>query len=341
MNASERPRSRLPVLIVLLCAAVALIALWATYRSVHMPQQSYAVPLQPLGKPELELEGNLRTHIVTLASDIGERNIPKYSALVAASAYIRRQLEGFGYPVTAQTYVVAGHEVANLSSEIRGTTRPDEIVVIGAHYDSVVGSPGANDNGSGVAAVLELARTMREKPLDRTIKSVFFTNEEPPYFQTSAMGSLVYARDLHQTKAQVVGMISIETIGCYSDVPHSQHYPPGIAALYPDKGNFIGFVSDSNSSTLMKKVIATFRQTASIPSEVLVAPQSLEGVGWSDHWSFWQQGYPAIMVTDTAPFRYAHYHKPTDTPDKVDFDRMTRVVSGLVKVVESVASGRE
>jgi Zn-dependent M28 family amino/carboxypeptidase len=330
----------LPVLILLMCVTIAGIASWNIYRSTHMPGRSYAGPQQPLTSSDVDLEKNLRTHVVILASDIGERNIPKYTALVAASNYIRREFESNGYKVAAQNFLVAGREVANLSVEIRGASWPDEVVVVGAHYDSVVGSPGANDNSSGTAAVLELSRMMHGRRLDRTIRFVLFANEEPPYFQTGTMGSVVYAQSLRQAKAQVVGMISIETIGCFSDAPHSQHYPPGIAALYSDKGNFIGFVSDTNSSALMKRAMATFRANASVPSEGLVAAQSLEGVGWSDHWSFWQQGYPAIMVTDTAPFRYAHYHKATDTPDKMDFDRMTRVVSGLGKVVEELATRR-
>jgi Zn-dependent M28 family amino/carboxypeptidase len=303
-----------------------------------MPKHSFSENPAPLSDNESQLRERLRKHVTTLASDIGERNIPRHSSLQAASDYIRRELESYGYAVAKQTFTVSGREVANLSVEIRGLKRSDEVIVVGAHYDSVVGTPGANDNASGVAALLELARALKGKQFDRTIEFVFFTNEEPPYFQTSDMGSVVYARSLRARNANVVGMISIETIGAYYNTRNSQHYPPGIAALYPDKANFIGFVSNADSSKLLKRAIGAFRESAQIASEGLVAPDNLEGVGWSDHWSFWQQGYPAIMVTDTAPFRYPHYHQRTDTVDKIDFDNMTRVVSGLLRVVEDLAS---
>lgn len=311
------------------------------YRAVHMPLHSYAGTLEPLTQVETELRDRMSANVKQLATTIGERNLEHYAALQASANYIRRQLEQQGYAVTQQDYVVEGKTVSNLEVVIPGGSRAAENVVIGAHYDSVIGTPGANDNASGVAALLEIARQMKSSTPARTIRFVFFVNEEPPYFQSPQMGSYVYAASLKKQKVRVTSMIAIETIGAYYDQAGTQHYPTGLASLYPDKGNFIGFVGNTESRPLVEGAIRVFRSTTQFPSEALAAPGSISGVGWSDQWSFWQHGYLGIMVTDTAPFRYAHYHQRTDTPDKLDYDRMTRVVAGLNKVVESLANSSQ
>ena len=153
------------------------------------------------------------------------------------------------------------------------------------------------------------------------------------------MGSLVYARRCKEHGDKISAMISLETIGYFSDVPHSQTYPsPGLGVFYPNVGNFIGFVSNVRSRTLLRRAITLFRKNAKIPSEGASLPAFIPGVSWSDQWSFWQNGYPGIMVTDTAPFRYPHYHEPSDTPDKLDYDSMTRVVVGLEHVIRHLAN---
>ena len=328
------------ILIIFLVAVVAGIA--SVYFMTAMPLRSYSGPLKPLSDGQKEIRDHLRQHVDALAVQIGERNIEnKYSSLGSASRYIEDTLKSYGYVVVPQPYSVRGFTVRNLTVELPGAAGSNEIVVIGAHYDSVLGTPGANDNASGVAALLELARLLRNSKPTRTIQFVFFVNEEPPYFQTSKMGSLVYARSLHQKNLRVAGMISLETIGSYSDAPHSQHYPPGLGLFYPDTANFIAFVGNTSSHRLVWRAIGTFREHADFPSEGVAAPGDWIGVGWSDHWSFWQEGYPAIMVTDTALFRYRYYHTVLDTPDRVDFDRMARVVSGLEPVVlELVTTGK-
>ncbi len=212
--------------------------------------------------------------------------------------------------------------------------------MVGAHYDSVIGSPGANDNGSGVAALLALARRLAGRQYPRTLRFVAFVNEEPPMFQAAGeMGSHIYASRCRANGDRIEAMLSLETIGYYSNAPRSQRYPLlGLGLLYPTIGNFIGFVGNVSSRALVRQAIGQFRQYAQVPAQGAAMPSVIPGVGWSDQWAFWQFGYPGIMITDTAPFRYPHYHAASDTPDKLDYDTMARVVQGLEKVIEHLAS---
>jgi len=298
----------------------------------------------PLSPDEVVLREELRAKVQELAGEIGERNMWHYAALNAAADFIEDSFSQAGLRTRRDSYETRGQPCHNVEAEIQGD-RP-EIIVIGAHYDSVFGSPGANDNGSGAAAVLALAQrfaareTERSRPSrtpNKTLRFVAFVNEEPPYFLSGEMGSQVYARRCKERGDKISAMISLETIGYFSDAPHSQTYPsPGLGLLYPKVGNFIGFVSNVKSGALLHRVIALFRQHAKIPSEGASLPAFIPGVSWSDQWSFWQHGYPAIMVTDTAPFRYPYYHSSNDTPDKLDYDRFTLVVSGMEKVIEGL-----
>jgi Zn-dependent M28 family amino/carboxypeptidase len=297
------------------------------------------LPSGPLSSEESALQARLKGHVKVLAKDIGIRHChdPKsYQNLQAAAAYIRSTWQSQGYDVQEQAYDV-GREVKNLYVEIKGKDRPEEILVIGAHYDGVVDGPAANDNGSAVAALLEISRALAKTTPSRTLQFVAFVNEEPPFFQTEAMGSRVYASELASEKKNVVGMISLETIGCYFSQKGSQQYPWPFSLFYPDRGNFIAFVGNRDSRDWIRQCVKTFREESSFPSEGVAAPEAIQGIGWSDQWSFWQEGYPALMVTDTAPFRYKYYHTPQDTIDKIDFKDMTRVVSGLQMMVLRLA----
>lgn len=201
--------------------------------------------------------------------------------------------------------------------------------VVGAHYDSVAGSPGANDNGSGVAAALELARLARGASRAKALHFVWIVNEEPPFYRGDDMGSRRYLRMAAARGDRIAGMFSLETIGYYSDERGSQHYPPPLGLIYPDTGNFIGFVSNVSSLSLLRAAIGAFRRHARFPSEGVAAPALVPGIDWSDHASFWEGGHDALMITDTAPYRYPHYHMATDTPDRIDYERLARVVTGL------------
>ena len=279
----------------------------------------------------------LRAHVEMLAGTIGERNLWSYGALERAAEYISTQLTTSGYTPRRQTFELAKLPLSNVEALLEGTTHAAESIVVGAHYDTVVACPGANDNATGVSAVLELAQRFSGRRQPRTIRFVAFVNEEPPFFQTAHMGSAVYANAARSRGDRVVGMLSLETMGYYSEEKGSQRYPEAIAALYPDVGNFIGFVSNLASVRLLLRARRVFRRRTSFPLQSAAVPAAIPGVGWSDHWAFWQAGYAAMMVTDTAPFRYPWYHTAEDTPDKIDYDRLAQVIDGLEGVIESIA----
>ncbi len=318
-------------------ACLVMFAAISFWRIIGMPLNSFKGDLPPLSPGQTLTSVELSRHVRVLSHDIGERNVPQQESLQRTIEYLSSSLSKFGYTPIEQTYSLGGRRLSNVQADLDGTENAAPMLIVGAHYDSVTGTVGANDNGSGVAATLELARLLSGKKFRRTIRFVFFVNEEPPYFQTDDMGSLVYARQLRQSGAKVQAMLSLETIGFYSDSPHSQKYPPVLSWFYPDQGDFIGFVGNTESRSLVRKAIRIFRENTAFPSEGIAAPAGWPGIGWSDHWSFWQQNYPAIMITDTAVFRYPYYHTATDTIDKIDFNRMARAVEGVQHVVVSLA----
>jgi Zn-dependent M28 family amino/carboxypeptidase len=287
---------------------------------------------------ESALVQRLRADVEMLAVTIGERHVWRARSLQPAADHVRGRLEAAGYAPRTQPYEVSRIHVENIDALHEGSTRPAEILVIGAHYDSVAGCPGANDNATGVAAMLELAGRFAGIQTARSIRFAAFVNEEPPFFQTAQMGSLVYARAARQRGDRVVGMLSLETLGYYSDEPGSQAYPAGLAELFPDTGNFIGMVSNLESARLLADVHRAFTARTNFPVQATPAPAEMPGVGWSDQWAFWQAGYPAVMVTDTAPYRYPWYHTPQDTPDKICFPQFAAVVDGLAGVIEALTS---
>ncbi|MFQ6113204.1 MAG: M28 family peptidase [bacterium] len=298
-----------------------------------MPGKSHVGTLPPLTEEEGAFQDTLRKDVEKLADEIGERNVLYFQKLSAAADFIKISFEEAGYEVRQQGYEVSGRTCHNIVVEISGTEQGTEIVVIGSHYDSVIGSPGANDNASGVAALLGLARAFAGKRMSRTLRFVAFVNEEPPFFRTRRMGSLAYARRCRERGEKIVAMISLETIGYYSDEAGSQGYPFPIGLFYPSTGNFVAFVGNISSRRLVREVVASFRRQVKFPSEGGAFPSIVPGVGWSDQWAFWRMGYQAIMVTDTALFRYPYYHTAQDTADKIHYEHLTRVVAGLKLVV--------
>ena len=302
---------------------------------IHMPGDSYVGELPVLDDADHDLAKRFKHHVKTLCSNPAGRNFIEKRGLDAAKKYIAGQFESSGYEVTFQDYDINGDTFTNIEAQLTGGTKPDEIVIIGAHYDAIHGAPGANDNGTGIAAILELADRFKVKQFARSIRFVAFVNEEPPHFMSRTMGSNVYAKHVAKIKENIIAMFSLETIGYFSDEKGSQHYPPLFNLFYPNQGNFIAFVGNLSSRPLVTRSIQLFRENSTFPSEGLAAPAFIPGISWSDHWSFWKQGYPAIMITDTAPYRYPYYHTIADTPDKVHYEKMVYVVKGTEKMIEA------
>ncbi|MEM9374015.1 MAG: M20/M25/M40 family metallo-hydrolase [Planctomycetota bacterium] len=288
----------------------------------------------PLPEPEESVQSRLEAHVVLLTSAHAERDAANAEQLNQAGGMLAECLYEMGYTVEREVFTLPdGPEVFNVVAEVPGTAQGT--VVIGAHYDVAAGTPGADDNASGVAGVLELARRFRETTgrFGRTLRFVFFTTEEPPHYRMDTMGSLVHARASRARGDDIVAMIAVEMIGYFDDDPGSQRYPamPGVkaAAGLPDVGDFIGVVTRRNDQGLLKAVVSEMDTDDRLPVVSLALPETISGVGWSDHWSFWQAGYPAVMVTDTAFARNPNYHQPTDTYDTLDYDRMALVVDAI------------
>jgi hypothetical protein len=307
------------------------IGIWAVIATAFLAAPLLALPA------DADLAVALRADVEVLAGEIGPRQAFAGSSLVRAADFVERRLAGAGWQVRRQRFEVPGATCANLEVERRGTAKPDEIVVIGAHYDTVRGTPGADDNASGVAALLALAAEFAPSQPARTVRFVAFANEEPAFFQTESMGSRVYARACRARGEKIVAMVALESIGYYSDLKESQRYPFPLSLFYPSRGNFLAIVGNRESRPLVKLVTKTIRETKAIPCESAALPGSWTGVGWSDHWSFWQEGYPAVMATDTATFRNPFYHRSTDTPGTLDYPRLAAAVRGLQAAVAGLA----
>lgn len=321
-------------LVVLLLLVLGIAGLlWA---STSMPGRSYRGLLAPASDGQKALAAELRRDVEALCKN-GPRNIFAPASLRAAAVYVERAFRAAGYQVDEQEYTVDDVVCQNLAVEVRGSSKADEIVIVGAHYDSVDDSPGADDNASGVASMLALARRMRDAKPARTLRFVAFTNEEPPHFKTAFMGSYRYARRAKERGETIVAMLSLESMGYYQPGPKTQKYPPPLDRLYPDTGDFIAFAGNLGSRELVRKCVETFRARGNFPAEGAALPEAIQEIGWSDQWSFWQFGGKGLMVTDTALFRNPNYHRSSDTPETLDYVRMARVVDDLQPVIEELA----
>lgn len=322
-----------------------LMGVLAMFLIPHQPGhagqgRAEAKPPRQLMRTDLDLAAIAKRHVLTLASEIGPRSFESFANLESARFYLLSTLgqSNLGYPVREQRYTVKEQTFSNVEAELTGKRWPREIIVIGAHYDTISTTPGADDNASGVASMLTLAELFAGNPQGRTIRFVAFTNEEPPWFQSPDMGSLRYAKDLRAKGEKVVAMLSLESIGYFSDQPGSQHYPPPLDQLYPATGNFVAVVGSPQNTRLVDFVHAAMRYTGAIPVEKGAFPPQTPGVGWSDHWSFWESGFPAIMLTGTAPFRNPNYHQPTDTAATLDCERLARTTGAVRQAIEALAN---
>ena len=314
---------------------VALLLLILVAVMTFTPENARAAP---------DLAERMRQHVQAVASE--EHNTRRPAQLERAAVYIETTLEKAGYTPARQEYEAGGQKVRNIEVAVANVAkgkRPERIFIVGAHYDSAQGAPGANDNGSGTAAVLELARLLKTvQPASGTeVRFVFFVNEEPPFFLSEEMGSMQHAAEMKRQGQKVEGALVLETMGYYSDKPGSQQLPPGLEGQYPDTGNFIAFVGTIESSALVRQALAAFQGASDFPAQGLAAPAHTMGVTLSDHSSYDRHGYPALMITDTAFMRYPYYHTAQDTPDKLDYESMARVVEGLAKTIGPLAGATQ
>jgi len=284
-------------------------------------------------------EDRLRAHVATLAGTIGERHVFRPRALADASAYIAEAWRAQGYACEFESYLAEGASCANVVATRRGRSLERGILLIGAHYDTVRGSPGADDNASGVAGLLELSRSFAAIEPNLSIRFVAFTNEEPPFFLTGLQGSALHARAARARGDRIVLMVSLEMLGYYDDRPGSQHYPPLFNWFYPDRGDFLGLVTDFRSHRLMRQTSRIFRAVSDFPLETCATFRWIPGVAWSDHYPFWRRGYRAMMATDTAFYRNPWYHSARDVPDTLDYRRFAAVVDSLASCFTEVAAG--
>lgn len=332
------------------CASLALVVLTGCV-SLSPPKRT-ALTRAPLPQEQAvraaALAEELRRDVTHLAGAIGPRSAADPEALERAAAWIERSFADAGYEVRRQTFTVevaradgthGPQAVSNIEATLPGKDPAGGIVIVGAHYDTEAGSatPGADDNASGVAAMLALARALGGRPMDRTVRFVAWVNEEPPYFKSARMGSAVHAREARERGDRVTAALSLECLGYYSDEPGSQNYP-ALGWLLPDRGDFVAFITTSGGRKLSKIATKSFRRHGHIPAARTALPGFVQGVDWSDHWAYLQEGYPALMVTDTALFRNGHYHERTDAPDTLDYPRFAKVVLGLEHVVADLAS---
>ena len=281
-----------------------------------------------------QIRANLTKHLHHLSVTLGDRSIHRPETLKAAEDYVFQNFAAMGYGPRRQTFSYLQEEVSNI---IAGDENLDGYYILGAHFDTVPGTPGADDNASAVAVLLEVARLARDLTPPRPWAFIGFTCEEPPAFATPAMGSRVYAKEARRQQAKIRGMLCLEMVGYYSQTPGSQSLPLPLKLMgYPTTGNFIGLVSDGPSKPLLTRLEAAIKDGCKLPAVALAVPfggHILPEVRLSDHASFWDEGYPAIMITDTAFMRNPNYHGPGDVMDRLDLTAMTELTLGLVNFI--------
>jgi hypothetical protein len=279
----------------------------------------------------------LYTHVEHLSVTIGSRSLYEYDKIEDTKRYIVSCLKTFGYIPTLQNYDYEGKTFSNIIVSIPGVQYPDEAVIVGAHYDSVYGTPGADDNASAVAVLLEMCRALKSVSPGRTLKLIFFFLEEPPVFRTEHMGSYVYAKEAKARNENITAMICLEMVGYYSDKKDGQTFPlPLMSMMYSTTPDFIAVVGNLKSRSLVDKIKNSLLKASRIPVETLTSVSFVPGVDLSDHRSFWKMGYPAVMITDTAFYRNPNYHTENDTIDTLDFNTMADLLKGLLQAAKDL-----
>lgn len=280
-----------------------------------------------LSKMKEEMEAD-----VAYLQSLGPRNSmseAEYAQLRICEGWVKEKWESQGYVVRVDSFSVDARDYANLEIELPGSTSPSEIIIVSAQYDTLPDSPGANNNGSGMAVLFQLSALLRSYAPDKTLRLVAFVNEEDPFFGTEKMGSYQYAMRSHERGEDIEFMLSLDALGIYKEEPGTQTFPFPFSLLYPDKGNFLAFIGNLPSRKYVMVATRGFRKGSAFPIRAGVVPEWVEGAGWSDHLSFWKFGYPGIQVTDTGAFRAASHTTSEDTMEKLNFDALSRIVVGM------------
>ncbi|MBI3289403.1 MAG: M28 family peptidase [Elusimicrobia bacterium] len=324
------------LLVILACPALLLAAL-----GYFMRQPTPSGPPIPALADPARLERDVRF----LSERLAPRDVEHRFNLDLAADHIKSQFSAAGGVVSEQPYRFEEMNRANKRVEL-GPFRnviaafgPDtaERIVVGAHYDAYGPFPGADDNASGTAGLLELARLLGRSPAPLRVELVAYSTEEPPYFATPHMGSALHAAGLKAAGVRIRAMISLEMIGCFSDEPGSQGYPaPMLRLYYPSRGDFITVVGNTGNIGLTRRVKSAMNG-GGLAAYSITAPAFIPGIDYSDHASYWEQGYPAVMISDTAFYRNKRYHKPDDDADRLDYRRMAQVVDGTLAAIRDLA----
>ena len=298
------------------------------------------MPLLAMNADRETIESNLRRHVDCLAGVIGSRTLARPKTIDATIGYLRGQWEAMQHDVRDEVYDALGDQATNLVVEKVGTRRPDDIVLLGAHYDTTSTTPGADDNASAVAVMLEVSRLLKDHTGKRTARYVAFACEEAPYYNLQAMGSQHHAQQARQRNEKIVAMLCLEMVGYFRDEIGSQQIPPGIPALlrrfFPKRGNFLAAIGNMPSWKLVWSFRRGFKRGTRMPLFSISLPEKIEEIRRSDNSSFWDQGYPALMLTDTSFLRNPHYHQETDTPETLDYGRMTDVTLGMATAMKGL-----
>ncbi len=285
---------------------------------------------------DAQLPQRLESHVRKLVFEFSLRDHLNIVQLDRASAYIESELAKHATNARFQNYRVNNNDYRNVIAQFGPDT--EDVIVIGAHYDSYGGLPAADDNASGVAGLIELARMLSKVTLNKRVELVAYSLEEPPYFRTEHMGSAIHAKWLKNTNKRVSLMLSLECIGYFSDAANSQNFPvSAMGALYPNTGNFIALVGHYREGALSRRVRETMRAATPLPVHSINAPAFVAGIDFSDHLNYWNEGFVGMMVTDTAFMRNKNYHTAGDLPETLDYRRMADVVRGVAAVVVSEA----
>jgi hypothetical protein len=323
-------------------AAFLLILLLAAYLIYAVVKVRFAPSVIVPEKDSAVTEDSrqLYRHVEALSVHIGSRSVYEPDKIEETKRYILACLESFGYTPELQPYAYGGKTFSNIIVSIQGKSRSDETVIIGAHYDTVYGTPGADDNASAVAVLLEMSRMLKSISPERTLKLIFFVFEEPPLFRTQHMGSYVYAKEAKGRNENIRVMISLEMLGYYADKKGGQTFPlPLMGFMFSSTPDFIAVVGNLSSRSLVKRTGDALTRSSHISVETLSTVGFVPGVDFSDNWSFWKMGYTAVMITDTAFYRNPNYHTESDTIDTLDFNRMTELLKGLVEVARDQSTG--